>query len=119
MRNKSRVSSFSHLYLMALTMLFAEAAAAGPIKDGICAAVSVTESILPAVISLATVGGAGVAMFMKVGGEWVQTALKGVLGAGLLASAGSIGLHVAGSKAQALLACTSGAGAMQQIINNL
>lgn len=100
-------------------VLFAEPALAGPVKDGLCAGVAVTESILPAVISLAAVGGSAVAMYMKVGGEWIQGALKGVLGAGLLASAGSIGGYVAGAKAKALFNCAGGAGAMQQIINNL
>lgn len=115
---KSHISHLQQFYFVALCLLASDAALAGPIKDGICAAVSVTESILPAVISLATVGGSAVALYMKAGGEWMQTAMKGVLGAGLLASAGTIGLNVAGGKAQALFNCTS-SGAMQSIINNL
>lgn len=102
-----------------LSMLVVEPAMAGPVKDGICAGVAVTESILPAVVSLAAVGGSAVAMYMKVGGEWIQGAMKGILAAGLLASTASIGGYMAGAKAQALFNCAGGAGAMQKIIQNL
>lgn len=102
-----------------LSILVVEPAMAGPMKDGICAGVAVTESILPAVISLAAVGGSALAMYMKAGGEWIQSALKGVLAAGLLASVASIGGYMAGAKAAALFNCAGGAGAMQAIIKNL
>lgn len=100
-------------------VLAVDPAMAGPVKDGICAGVAVTESILPAVVSLAAVGGSAVAMYMKVGGEWIQGAMKGILAAGLLASTASIGGYMAGAKAQALFNCAGGAGAMQAIIKNL
>ena len=100
-------------------VLTVDPAMAGPVKDGICAGVAVTESILPAVVSLAAVGGSAVAMYMKVGGEWIQGAMKGILAAGLLASTASIGGYMAGAKAQALFNCAGGAGAMQAIIKNL
>jgi hypothetical protein len=103
----------------ALSMLLTDQAVAGPVKDGICAGVAVTESILPAVVSLAAVGGSAVAMYMKVGGEWIQGAMKGILAAGLLASTASIGGYMAGAKAQALFNCAGGAGAMQAIIQKL
>lgn len=103
----------------AMSVVVADPAIAGPVKDGICAGVSVTESILPAVVSLAAVGGSAVAMYMKVGGEWIQGAMKGILAAGLLASTASIGGYMAGAKAQALFNCAGGAGAMQAIIKNL
>lgn len=102
-----------------VTALATEPAQAGPIKDGICAAVTITSSILPAIISLAAVAGAAVAMYFKVGGEWIQGALKGVLAAGLLASVAAIGGYMAGANAAQFFNCAGGAGAMQQIIQNL
>ncbi len=111
---------FLNLFFLAcVSMLIADPALAGPVKDGICVGVSITESILPAVISLAAVAGASWALYMKMGGEWVQSALKGVLAAGFMASIASIGGYMAGAKAQALFNCAGGAGAMQQIIRNL
>ncbi len=119
MKTPQLASSLQFAVVAGVAMLAVDPALAGPVKDGICAGVSVTESILPAVISLAAVGGSAYAMYMKVGGEWMQTALKGVLAAGLLASVASIGGYMAGGKAQAQFNCAGGAGAMQQIINNL
>jgi len=104
---------------IAASLIVSEPALAGPVKDGLCAGIAVTESILPAVIAVAATGGSAYAMYMKVGGEWVQSALKGVLAAGLLGSVATIGGYVAGAKAKALFSCAGGAGAMQSIINNL
>ncbi|MDD5389017.1 MAG: hypothetical protein PHD37_06710 [Gallionellaceae bacterium] len=111
--------AFNFSFIAAASLIVSEPALAGPVKDGLCGAIAVTESILPAVISVAAVGGASWALYMKQGGEWVQNAMKGVLGAGLLASTATIGGYVAGAKAKALFNCAGGAGAMQQIINNL
>lgn len=116
MNASSRKRTF---FLIAGAALFAEPTIAGPFTDGLCAGIAVTESILPAVISLVTVAGAAWAMYMKVGGEWVQKALIGILAAGMLAASASIGGHVAGAKAKAMFSCAGGAGAMQQIIQNL
>lgn len=100
-------------------LLLAESAQAGIVKDSICAGVSITRSVLPAVISLVALGASAWALYMKAGGDWIQGLLKGVLAAAFLASIASIAGFVAGAGAAQMFNCAAGAGAMQQIINNL